>query len=246
MIHEAEGRVLFSTLPSHLTSLDVGKAYTFRLARMCSVDVKKNKKVDYTADRVSISEASDWTTIQNMRSRTAGGYTLECQRKGAAKVSERSADTFAVLRLETKRDASQRLIRGTIDNGFVRKSECADKSNKDIWGSKSPRTKRIDVVLITAPKKIAGRAWWLTRCHPKTVNMTFRYSDLFEPLDELTAPTSICAPEGHAATKEFAAFCEHTSEPLKTGRPTRASRDVRRSLQNPEMVSARMIGDIPE
>lgn len=246
MVDEAEGRVLFSTLPSHLTSPDVGKAYTFRIARLYYADMRKNQKVDYTADRVSISEASNRTTIQNMRSRTAGGYTLECQRKGVSNRGARRAPLLEVLRLETKRDASQHRIRGTINDGFVRKSERAGASNKDIWGSKSPRTKRINVVLITAPKKIAGRAWWLTRCHPKTVNMTFRSLDLLEVLEELTAPMSACEPEGHAAIEEFAAFCEHTRKPVKTGRPTRASRDVRRSLQNPEMVSTRMIGGFPE
>ena len=99
---------------------------------------------------------------------------------------------------------------------------------------------------MTASKKVAGRAWRLTKCHPKTVNMTFRYSDLFGSFDQLTAPTNTCASEDHAAVQEVAAFYEHAREPVKAGRPTRATTEVRQSLQNPEMESTRMIGGIPE
>lgn len=52
------------------------------------------------ADCVSVSEASVRTTIQYMRSRTAGGYTLERQRKGAAKVYGRQYITLALVRLK--------------------------------------------------------------------------------------------------------------------------------------------------
>lgn len=76
--------------------------------------------------------------------------------------------------------------------------------------------------------------------------MTFRYFDLLGPLDEHTAPTSICAPEDHAAVEEVAAFCEHARNPVKAGRPTLARSEVRRKLQNHEMVSMRMYGGIQE
>lgn len=52
------------------------------------------------ADCVSVSEASARTTIQYIRSRAAEGYTLERQRKGAAKVYGRQCITLALVRLK--------------------------------------------------------------------------------------------------------------------------------------------------
>ena len=61
------------------------------------------KYIALLADCVSVSEASPRTAIQTQaKQKTAGGYTLERERKGAAKVYGRQCITLAVLRIKNR------------------------------------------------------------------------------------------------------------------------------------------------
>ena len=81
-----------------------------------------------------------------------------------------------------------------------------------------------------APKIIADRTRQLTKCYPKTVNMTFTSIDLLRLLDELTTLANTCAPDDHATVEEFAALCEHAREIDKDGRLAPAAREARQKL----------------
>lgn len=73
----------------------------FRMAVILRTGARA-KIIDQSADKVSVLPRSQrGRRPEHMRSTTAGGYTLERQRKGAANTSARSADVFEELRLKT-------------------------------------------------------------------------------------------------------------------------------------------------
>jgi hypothetical protein len=74
--------------------MGIGSAYVPRKG-------SRSKNFALLADCVSVPETSPKTAIKTQaKPKTAGGYTLERQRKGAAKVYGRQCITLALLRLK--------------------------------------------------------------------------------------------------------------------------------------------------